>query len=126
MSISTICSHPFKKCLFLIANLNKNDRTFQTYLKEITFDYMSSFSIYEIDIDSNPEFIKAIGGIKDKKADILAYNPRTRQYTRLNKKVTKNLISEFIKAYLREDKRLKYEEGDKLDIITIRRKDGIR
>lgn len=59
---------------FLIANLNKNDRTFQTYLKEITFDYMSSFSIYEIDIDSNPEFIKAIGGIKDKK---LTYWPTT-------------------------------------------------
>lgn len=110
----------------MIANLNKNDRTFQTYLKEITFDFMSSFSIYEMDINSNPEFIKAIGGIKDKKADILAYNPRTRQYTRLNKKVTKNLISEFIKAYLREDKRLKYEDGAKLDMIAIHRKDGIR
>lgn len=68
--------HPIKKCLFLITNLGKKDRTFQQYLKEIAFDYMNSLSIYQVDIDSNPELIKAIGGIKDKKADLLAFNPK--------------------------------------------------
>lgn len=37
---------------------------------------MNSLDIYELDIDSNQELIKAIGGIKDKKADLLAFNPK--------------------------------------------------
>ena len=85
---------------------------------------MSSISIYEMDIDSNPEFIKAIGGIRDKKADILAYNPATRQYTRLNKKLTRNLIVQFLKALVKKDKRLKMVDGEVLKNIIIRRKDG--
>ncbi len=60
-----------------MTNLGKQDRTFQQYLKELAFDYMNSFTLYEVDIESNPELLKAIGGIKDKKADLISYNPRT-------------------------------------------------
>ena len=40
-----------------MTNLGKQDRTFQLYLKELAFDYMNSFILYEVDIDSNPELL---------------------------------------------------------------------
>lgn len=105
-----------------MTNLGKQDRTFQLYLKELAFDYMNSFILYEVDIDSNPELLKSIGGIKDKKADLIVYNPRSQEYTRLNKKVTKNLIAQFLKANLKDDKRLKKENGEELSKVIIRRR----
>lgn len=83
---------------------------------------MNSFTLYEVDIESNPELLKAIGGIKDKKADLISYNPRTQQYTRLNRKVTKNLIAQFLKANLKDDKRLKKENGEVLGKVFIKRR----
>lgn len=60
-------------------------------------------------------------GIKDQKADLIVYNVREKEYTRLNKKITKNLISQFLKANLKKDKRLKKEKTEGLGSIIIKR-----
>lgn len=39
---------------------------------------MDSYFLYEVDMDSNPELVKAVGGIRDKRADIVVYHPRAR------------------------------------------------
>ncbi len=72
----------------------------------MAFDFMNYYMIYEIDIDSNPELLKVIGA-KDKKAEIVVYNQRLGEYTKLGKKITKSLIQQFVKANLKNDKRLK-------------------
>lgn len=68
---------------------------------------MNNFIIYELDIEKNTDFVKFIGGIKDKKAQLIVYIPRSEEIVRLNKKITKNIIGQFMKANLKNDKRLK-------------------
>ena len=51
--------------------------------------------------------MRAIGGIKDNKADLIVYNHRGENFVKLGRKITKNLISQFVKANLKNDKRLK-------------------
>ena len=86
---------------------------------------MNSFIVYEIDIEINPELLQIVGSGKDKKADLIVYYPRSGQFTKLNKKITKNLIRQFFKANLKNDKRLKKQENKNLSEIAIKRR-GVR
>lgn len=114
-----VCAHPFRKCLFLLTNVAKQDRTFQQYLKEMAFDFMNYYMIYEIDIDSNPELLKVIGA-RDKKAQLIVYNQRSGEYTKLGKKITKSLIHQFVKANIKNDKRLKKYDAAQLSQLQVK------
>ena len=81
---------------------------------------MNSFIIYQIDISSNPQFVSAIGGMKDNKADLVVFSYRQNEYTRLNRKLTRSLISQFIKANLKNDRRLKKNDASLLGEVKIK------
>ena len=75
-----------------------------------------------MDIESNAELAETLG--VGKKADIVVFNPRSQEYTRLVRKVTKGLIDQFLKANKKNDKRLKKIKLEGVDTLTIRRRES--
>ena len=78
-------------------------------------NYIEAYIFYEVDINSNTDLMEEMG-VKGK-ANLVVFYPRTSEYVRLDKKVTKGLIAKFMKANLSNDKRLKRH---KLGIEDIR------
>lgn len=117
--LQELCNHPTKQCFFLLTNLRRTDRTIQTYIKEEAFNFINSYSFYEIDYSENKDLVKAFGGEPSGlKPDLVVYNPRSMEYTRLNKKVSKQLIRQFLKANLIHDTRLAPTKIDHATLIV--------
>lgn len=58
--------------------------------------------------------------MKDNKADLVVFSYRQNEYTRLNRKLTRSLISQFIKANLKNDRRLKKNDASLLGEVKIK------
>jgi hypothetical protein len=58
--------------------------------------------------------------MKDNKADLVVFSYRQNEYTRLNRKLTRSLISQFIKANLKNDRRLKKNDANLLGEVKIK------
>lgn len=60
-----------------------------------------------MDINANRGFLKEIGFEKSSKNDLIVFYPKSQEFVRLNKKITKGMIEKFLRANRVNDKRLK-------------------
>ncbi len=111
--MDNICSHPNKRCALLFTNGAKQDRTAYEYLAEIAINFINDYEFLEIDLNCNKHFEDEISNLKSQHGGLVVYHPRKKSYVSLKARLSKSVFDKFLKANLRDNKKLPFHEFSK-------------
>ena len=106
--LESICSLPSKKCALLFTHGGKKDRTAYEYLEEIAINFINEYEFYEVDLTCNSHFQKEIASLKGNYGGLVVYHPSKKSFVSLKAKLSKSTFEKFLKANLRDNKKLPF------------------
>lgn len=106
--LESICSLPSKKCALLFTHGLKKDRTAYEYLQEVAINFINEYEFYEVDLSCNSHFLAEIPALKANYGGLVVYHPSKKSFVSLKAKLSKSTFEKFLKANLRDNKKLPF------------------
>jgi hypothetical protein len=100
----------------LFTHGNKKDRTAVEYLEEIAINFINEYEFYEIDLSCNSQFVSEIPSLKANYGGLVVYHSKKGSYVSLKAKLSKSTFEKFLRANLRDNKKLPFHEFKDSDI----------